>query len=189
MEETTIRTYEKKKLGQVEEELYCFLLRLDEEKETLFPEEQSDESYAKACRWMLDATFFLAVAFQDDGMVGVSGLRRTKRGLLGDYWPIIRGYIVVDKNFQGRGIGSRLFDERDRFMKKLFAFHVGEVVRGNVPMERIFEKASYRVVHRGEFNTYYYRACRGFMTLFAPIFERVYQYLVKKRARSDQGAV
>lgn len=187
MEETTIRTYEKKGLGQVEGEFYRFLWGLDEERETLFPEEHSGESYAKVCRWLVDATFFMAVAFQGDRMVGVSGLRRTRRGFLGDYWPIIRGYIVVDKNFQDRGIGSRLFDERIRFMKKLFAFHVGEVVKGNAPMERISEKASYRVVHRGESYTYYYKACRGFMALFAPIFERVYRYLIKKRERSDQG--
>lgn len=182
--ETTIQTFEKKELGQVEQEFYRFLLGLDEERETLFPEEYSDEAYSKVCRWLVDATFFVVVAFHGDKMVGASGLRRTRRGFLGSYWPVVRGYSIVDKNFQGRGIGSRLFDEKNRVMNKLFAFHLSEVVRGNVSMERIFEKASYRVVHRDESYTYYYKTSRGFMDLFASIFEWVYRYLIKKRARA-----
>ena len=59
--ETTIQTFGKKELGQVEQEFYRFLLGLDEERETLFPEEYSDEAYSKVCRWLVDATFFVVV--------------------------------------------------------------------------------------------------------------------------------
>ncbi len=183
-DELIVKTYRKKELDTVREALHQFLLGLGEEKETLFPEFISEESYPEICRWLVDATNLVTIAFLDDNIVGASGLRRTKDGFLGRFWPVIRGYSVVAEDHQGRGIGSQLMKEKNRAMTKLFAFHVSEVVRGNVPMERVFEKASYREVHKDEFYTYYYKACRDFMMRLAPLFEPFYRRSIKqKKAR------
>ncbi|MCK5023750.1 MAG: GNAT family N-acetyltransferase [Candidatus Aenigmarchaeota archaeon] len=179
MEEISIRSFKKKELNQVEKPFYTFLVERDEEKETLFPEKYTEEIYPKVCRNIINATFFLVVAFRRNNIVGVSGLRRTRKGFLGGIWPVIRGYSIVDKSYQGRGIGSRLFREKERYMKKLFAYHLSEVVRGNVAMESIFKKSMFRVVHRDEVFTYYYKPLRGLMAFFAPLFEHVYRYMIK----------
>ena len=183
-DEIIVKTFRQKELYVIREELYQFLLGLGEEKRTLFPELSSEESYPDTCRWLVNVSILVTVGFLSDRIVGASGLRRTKKGFLGGLWPVIRGYSVVAEDFQGKGIGSRLMEQKNRAMKKLFSFHVSEVVRGNVPMERLLEKSSYLMVHRDDSYTYYYKACRGFMTLFAPIFELIYRRSLRGRTKA-----
>ena len=85
--------------------LFSFLVSLDEEKETFLKDELSEDEYVKAMGNLVDNTMFVSTAWRDGRIVGVDGLGKKKWGDPNFFWPIVRGYTVVDKLSQGLGIG------------------------------------------------------------------------------------
>jgi GNAT superfamily N-acetyltransferase len=151
-------------------EIIDFLLGLGNERKTLFIEDQTDDEYRVACNGLVDRSVLLLVAYSGDGVVGISGLDRRRYGNIGDHLPLIFGYTVVHRLYQGRGIGSRLMSEKNKLMEGIWAFHIMKITRENAPMRRIVEKNSYKLVHEDVSFTYYCKACSWGMALIFPLF-------------------
>ena len=161
------------------DEVIDFLLGLGDEKKTLFILEQTDYEYCEACSCLVDGSVLLLVAYSGDDVVGISGLDRRKHGNLGDLLPLIFGYTVVDRRFQGKGLGSRLMSEKNKLMGRIRAFHVMGVTRENAPMRKIVEKNSYKLVHEDTAFAYYCKACSKDMALIFPVFQFVLSIYLK----------
>ena len=151
-------------------EIIDFLLSLGNERKTLFIEDQTDDEYREACSSLVDRSILLLVAYSGDDVVGISGLDRRRHGNIGDHLPLIFGYTVVHRMYQGKGIGSRLMSEKNKLMGRIRAFHVMEVTRENAPMRRIVEKNAYKLVHEDVSFAYYCKACSRGMALTFPLF-------------------
>jgi GNAT superfamily N-acetyltransferase len=161
------------------DEVIDFLLSLGDEKKTLFIQEQTDDEYYEACSGLIDRSVLLLVAYSGDDVVGISGLDQRKHGNLGDLLPLIFGYTVVDRMYQGKGLGSRLMSEKNKLMGRVRAFHVMEVTSENAPMRKIVEKNSYKLVHEDTAFAYYCKACSWDMTLIFPLFQLVLSIYLK----------
>ena len=152
------------------DEIIDFLLKLGDERKTLFAEYQTDDEYHEACCNLVDRSVLLLAAYSGGEVVGISGLDRRRFGNIGDRLPLIFGYTVVLTTYQGRGIGSRLLSEKNKLMRRIRAFHIMYVKRENAPMMRIVEKNAYKFVHEDDSFAYYCKACSWDMALISPIF-------------------
>lgn len=161
------------------DEIIDFLLGLGDERRTLFILEQNDDEYYEACSCLVDRSVLLLVAYSGGDVVGISGLDRRKHGNLSDLLPLIFGYTVVDRRYQGKGLGSRLMSEKNKLMRRIRAFHVMEVTRENTPMRKIVEKNSYKLVHEDTAFAYYCKACSWDTALIFPIFRFILSIYLK----------
>jgi len=178
-DELSLITLWKDEIAAHRSKIIDFLLRLGDEKKTLFIEDQTADEYYEACSSLVDRSILLLVYYSGDDVVGISGLDRRKHGNIGDHLPLIFGYTVVDRMYQGRGIGSRLMSEKNKLMGRIRAFHVMEVTRENTPMRKIVEKNSYKLVHKDAAFAYYCKACSWETALIFPIFQLVLSIYLK----------
>ena len=64
-DELIIRVYNKKNIHEIKEELYDFLIELNEEKETFLEKPLTDPEYSKSIHGLIERTIFVATAWKD----------------------------------------------------------------------------------------------------------------------------
>ena len=180
----TYLTLRRKELTPYREHILQFMLNLTDERETLFIKEYSNEEYQELCENLVETIIFAIIALLEDEIVAVDAFTNGRKELIHKLFPTVSGFVVVSKNLQGKGIGSKLVEDAQTILNKTWAFNLGEVKKNNVSMLRINEKTGWTKVTDDDTLVYFYRPCRKEMKLISPLFWISYWiYLRSKRVR------
>jgi len=133
---------------------------------------------------LVETIIFAIIALLEDEIVAVDAFTNGRKELIHKLFPTVSGFVVVSKNLQGKGIGSKLVEDAQTILNKTWAFNLGEVKKNNVSMLRINEKTGWTKVTDDDTLVYFYRPCRKEMKLISPLFWISYWiYLRSKRVR------
>jgi hypothetical protein len=170
-------------ISKIYKDLFFFLLSLDEEKNTLFLYEYSDNEYPLACKDVVVNTKMVVVAFEGDEIAGVAGVfrpRPQKSDILSIIWPFHFQYIVVKKRWQNRGIGFSLSHKRIQSCKGLRMYLVHRVLDTNAPMRRIIDKLSVIIIDESKL-TIGVMPCKKYLNYLIPLIKVLYK--IRKKTR------
>jgi GNAT superfamily N-acetyltransferase len=188
IEEVQFIILQKGEINRFRDKIIEFLSGLGEERKTLLANanESSEEKYLEGFNWVLDNTILACLARSKDRVVGLGGYKLPKKRLhiFGVHWPFVTGYAVVNRDFQGKGIGSKLVIKRLEYMRGKFAFLFGQTLRDNVPVRRIWEKFNYKKIYEDESFAYAIKPFRKELSLFVPLIGLSFRLYLKLKSIS-----
>lgn len=180
MDNIEIRTYHKKEFNGTQEKAAHFLLNLDEERKTFWGADIPNQNYKELVDDLIDTTFVFIVAYENDELVGLVGMFRP-RGLFYRILPLFRGYIVVKKSHQGRGIGTKLTHVQAEIMTELFAYNFSIIDKDNAPIRRINKKHGFITVHIDSRYHYSIKTYNKLLSFLDPLFIPLSKAIIRFR--------
>jgi GNAT superfamily N-acetyltransferase len=162
--------FESSDIHRIREEIIEFLLSLDEERKTLFREDEINEGeYPKTCENAASKIHHVVVAFHGDEMVGLSSMMKRGVSRLAKISPFVRGFLVVHSNYQGKGIGKRLSEIQIEYTKRMWYFWHSIIKVGNERMVHINKKYGFVLVGKDDRYYHMFAPTRGELRIFSPI--------------------
>ena len=152
------------------EKISSFLLNLTEERKTLFYKELPDEDCQEIFRKVVGHLKFIVLAKFKGEIIGVNAFTNGQKGLLYKLFPTVSGFVVVSKNFQGKGIGTKLVTTAQKTLEKTWAFNLGQVRKNNLAMIKIDEKHGWKKVPGDDTLVHFYYPCRKEMRIISHLF-------------------
>lgn len=122
--------YDSKKISEKRQEIYEFLLSLTVEREPLlWRDEIDEEEYPEDCKKMASRIENAVIAYHENKIVGIETCSKKGAGLLTKFWPLRDGFTVVKSEYQRRGIGRKLYQVHDEYLKSRWFFwhHVTKI--------------------------------------------------------------
>lgn len=180
MDNIEIRSYQKKEINGIREKVIDFLINLDEEKKTFWGADIPKKSYQDVIGDLVDITFILIVAYEKDDIVGLTGIYKPQ-GLFYKFLPFVRVYIVVKKDYQGRGIGTNLSQVNADVMRDLYNYEFSIVNKDNTSMRRINKKYGYITVHMDSRYHYSIKTYNNLMSYLRPFIVPLSKVILRLR--------
>lgn len=187
LEQLRFEKYNQRNILEKKYEINKFLKGLGNEKHTLFGGYQKGQ-YPEDVDWIVDNTITAILAYDENEIIGLAGIRQNLGKGLSKNFPIVRGYTVVKESYQGRGIGSELTRRRDESMKNIRAFHLSIILKDNEPMIKIVEKSGYFRIKETDDYVYHIKTFNQVLSPFTSLIIMIFRILLFIRSM-DANAI
>jgi hypothetical protein len=168
-EEIQYTSYDRNTTPTIQKEILNFLINLGPERETLFYGDITKENYPQICEETVAKIDYTIIATHNKKIVGLSGLLKKRRGMIGKISPFIRGFIVVSHEYQGKRIGSKLTQIETEYLKKKWGFRHNINKIENLQIIKINKKIGVKIVGNDNKLIHSFHPTRSELGIFNPI--------------------